>query len=304
MLFLLMSFTFTSFGVYLLGVLVPKLSGYTSAQIQAITTESPQALIRTSVLVIGLLGLLRHLLTAGVFGYLTHPRPFPYLGLSRPERPMHILLAIGIMMGSIPVLEYIQELMRYIDFGQAVRNSQAESESFMRAILTIHTTPDFLLTLLAVAIVPAVGEELFFRGVLMKFMAKATRNNMWFAILFTALFFAGVHSNPYGMFSIFLAGALLGVIYYKTGSLWPSIIAHLCFNATQIGLAFGAEQNTALKRFVASDHMPLWLVGAGLAVAVSCLLLLLKSESPLKPSWINDFDATEDDAPGIFPPQS
>lgn len=292
LLFLLMSFTFSWFGIYLVTALVKSISGFEVAEIMAVNTTSTVALVRTSLVVVGCLNLLRYCLSATVFGYLTHPNPAHYLGLHKPKS-VHVLLAICVMVGAIPLLEYIQELMHNFNFGEQVKAAQAQSEEMMKALLSLNTPGDFILTLVAMAIIPAAGEELFFRGLLMKFTAKATRNNMLFAICIVAIIFASAHTNPYGMLSIFIAGSLLGYIYYATSSLWCSIIAHMCFNAAQIAMAYSSTRSSVMQQFFKNEHMPIWLVAVSVVVSGISLYLLIRSRKPLQPSWLSDFSEQE-----------
>src|ERR1039458_7963457 len=107
----------------------------------------------------------------------------------------------------------------------------------MSSFLNMPTFAAFIRAFIVMAIIPAVGEEMFFRGIMLRFTKKLTRN-MVFSVIFTATVFALSHTNIYGFISIFLAGVLLAVIYNLTGSLWCSIVAHLFFNGFQIVVSY------------------------------------------------------------------
>ena len=85
------------------------------------------------------------------------------------------------------------------------------------------------LTLLAVAVVPAVCEELAFRGFLLSGFQRARRT--WLAVLLSAAAFGVVHIVPQQVFTATLAGLVLGWIAVKGRSLWPCVLFHLVFNA-------------------------------------------------------------------------
>lgn len=81
---------------------------------------------------------------------------------------------------------------------------------------------------LTAAVLIPVGEELFFRGLLLRgFLGRYGRMN---ALLLTALLFAIVHLNPWGLLSIFLVGLFLGWLVLRTGSLWCACLAHGVYN--------------------------------------------------------------------------
>jgi hypothetical protein len=139
-----------------------------------------------------------------------------------------------------------------------------------------------------VAVIPGIGEEFFFRGILMRF-AKQKSSNMIFPILFTSVVFAYSHSNIYGFVSILLAGILLAVIYNLTGSIWCGVIAHMLFNGSQIILAYFGNSSSAVKAFMDSNTVPYYLVAAGLLVFSGSLYLLWKNRTPLPENWTNDY---------------
>jgi membrane protease YdiL (CAAX protease family) len=288
LLFLLMIFTMSGFGVFLILTFLPKFSGYNFTQIEGLNEHSPMSLIRTSVIVQGITNLFVFLIPAWIFSYLAHPQPAKYVGLKPPGKGIQVILVLFIMLGAIPVLQMIETLISHIDFGAKVRADQAANDSLMNAFLTMPTFADFVRVFIVVAIIPAVGEEMFFRGILMRFAKKRTRT-MVFPIIFTAVIFAYVHTNIYGYLSIFLAGILLAVIYNLTGSLWCNIIGHLFFNGLTIILAYMSNSNAAIKGFLENNSMPFYYVILGAIVFCTSFYLLLKNKTPLPDNWTDDF---------------
>jgi membrane protease YdiL (CAAX protease family) len=164
----------------------------------------------------------------------------------------------------------------------------------MNAFLNIPDFYSFMRGLLIMAIIPALGEEMFFRGVLMRFVKKRSRT-MLAPILTSAALFALAHSNVYGLPSIFSAGILLAVIYYLTGSLWCSIFAHLLFNGLQVILSYAGSNNAAIKAFMSTNTVSYPLVIGSILVFCVSFYLLWKNRTPLAPNWTDDF------APGELP---
>ena len=102
-----------------------------------------------------------------------------------------------------------------------------------------------------------------------------------------------MHSNPYGMLSIFLAGLLLGGIYYLTGSLWCSIAAHACYNGLQIFLTYAAKASPTLKVIEETSSVPLSWVITGTIVFASVFYLMWKNRTPLPNNWSEDYTPEE-----------
>lgn len=93
-----------------------------------------------------------------------------------------------------------------------------------------------LLPLLAVAVlVPALCEELFFRGA---FFSAVEPQGVYAAIISSALAFALVHGDAGNVAGPFAAGLVYAYIVYFTGSVWPSIIAHFINNSLTFGINF------------------------------------------------------------------
>lgn len=292
LLFILMAFTLSSFSFWCLNMLLPKITGYSVVTIASAGVGSPYALIRASMIFQGIASAFFFLIPSLLFAYFTHPRAMPYLGFNTAKKPLHYLLAPLIMLGCIPFLTLLQSLMSLIDFGAAVKATQLQNEKLTQAFTTTHTIPELLFALFIMAVLPAIGEELFFRGVLFRFAARV-RGNIWFAAFISAAFFAAFHSNVYGLPSIFIAGMLLGGLYYFTGTIWTSIIAHFCFNGSQIVLAYVGQNNPAVKTFLENSTVPFWLVASGAVVAGALIYLLLQSRAPLPAGWTKDFDEPE-----------
>ncbi|MFI5196026.1 MAG: CPBP family intramembrane glutamic endopeptidase [Chitinophagales bacterium] len=288
LLFLLMAFTFLSSAGVIIASLLPKLAGIMPSQLGKIGPNSPAAIVSTTLIVEGVSNLCIFLLPAFLFAYLTHPQSGEYLGLRKPGKWIQPVLAILVMLGAMPVLEMIGGLISHINFGPSVKASQQANEEMMAAFLNIPSFAGFIKVFVILAIIPALGEEMFFRGVLMRF-AKKKSVNMVFPVLFTAVVFAFVHSSVYGFISIFLAGILLAVIYNLTGSLWCSILAHLFFNGSQIILSYTGNNNAAIKKYLDNTDIPYYLVAAGVIVFGISFYLLLKNKTPLPKDWAEDF---------------
>ena len=291
LLFALMAFTFISAAGVILGSLLPRF-GISAAQLSSIGPNTPIPLIESAIVVQGLSSIFVWMLPAFIFAYLAHPRPLEYLGLRAPGKIIQPVLAVLIILGAMPVLELIEGLIGQINFSPAIKAEQKANDDMMTALLTMPNFGAFIKVFVVMAIVPALGEEIFFRGILMRFLKKKN-TTMVFPVLLTAGVFALAHSQVYGLISIFLAGVLLAVIYNLTGSLWCSILAHLFFNGTQIILSYAGNNNAAIKQYMNNTEIPYYLVIGGAAVFCISFYLLIKNKTPLPPNWTNDYTIAE-----------
>jgi len=100
-------------------------------------------------------------------------------------------------------------------------------------LLMVGDAKSFLLNLLVMALLPAVSEEVFFRGYVQRVVQDWTKSPH-VAIFATAVFFSAFHLQLAGFLPRLLLGAALGYLFYWSGSLWLSITAHLANNAIAV----------------------------------------------------------------------
>ncbi len=92
---------------------------------------------------------------------------------------------------------------------------------------------EMLVAMLVIGILPAIGEELIFRGLLQKKLMSAM-NAPHVAIWLTAIIFGVFHLQFFGVLPRILLGALFGYIYYYSGNIWYPIVAHFINNGLAV----------------------------------------------------------------------
>jgi sodium transport system permease protein len=125
------------------------------------------------------------------------------------------------------------------------------------------------LVLLAVALTPAVCEEIFFRGLVLSGMSSLGRG--W-AIGVTALLFAVAHASIYRLLPTLLLGLILGYAVWKSGSILCGMVIHALNNGIMAGLALTPTLATRL--------------GFGEGAAVPPRLLALGAVTTLVGLWL------------------
>jgi len=92
---------------------------------------------------------------------------------------------------------------------------------------------ELLLALFIIAVLPAFGEEIVFRGLIQNELYRSTKNihvSIWFA----AVLFSAIHFQFFGFVPRLLLGALFGYLYYWSGNLMLAILAHFVNNAVSV----------------------------------------------------------------------
>lgn len=139
-------------------------------------------------------------------------------------------------------------LVDKIEFLKPLIALESSSERLIEGLLIMPTVPEMLSSLLVMALVPAIGEELLFRGVFQQYIGKWTRKPL-LSVFIVALLFSLAHFQVQRFLAIFLLGIVLGLLFYWTRNLWISIGAHFINNAIQVLAAYSfqdkiAEMNT------------------------------------------------------------
>lgn len=127
-----------------------------------------------------------------------------------------------------------KDLQEEIYYNQAVRD-----KSIYAYIGT--TWRSFGLNIFLLAIIPAIGEELVFRGVLQNLIAKASQK-IHLSVWFTAFLFAFIHFQFMDFLPRFFLGAAFGYVVILTGKIWYSMILHFLNNALAIFILFGIRK--------------------------------------------------------------
>ncbi len=152
------------------------------------------------------------------------------------------------------------------------------------------------LFMLLVGLVPGLVEEVFFRGYMQRRLLR--RWPPLAAILVTSLLFAVVHFDPSWMAFAFPMGVWLGVIAWRTGSIWPCIICHAAANTTTTLLGLPMDKG-GVPEWAAAVSLLLF-AGAGIVGLVAGLVTLVRRPAPVaRPPGLDLTAATAENAPEI-----
>lgn len=90
-----------------------------------------------------------------------------------------------------------------------------------------------IIAFIVIAVLPAIGEELVFRGLIQKEFYRGTKN-IHLSIWISAILFSAIHVQFFGFVPRMLLGALFGYLYYWSGSLWVAMLAHFINNGIAV----------------------------------------------------------------------
>lgn len=167
-----------------------------------------------------------------------------YFDFKMPSPKRLLVLAAALMVVSMPLLELsiiVNLKMKLpsflIDLETWMQAKEQEMERLTNLLIATTTYSGLALNLLMIAILPAIGEELLFRGALQNIFTRWL-SNPHVAIWAVAIIFSAIHVQFYGFIPRMLMGALFGYLYYWGKSIWLPILAHFVNNAYATVYAF------------------------------------------------------------------
>lgn len=166
------------------------------------------------------------------------------LGLRRLSSPWWlIIVAVALMFVSIPVTTTLTTWNEGMHLGGAfsgiekwMKELEETAQALTDKMTNVDTIGGLLLNLLVIALIPAVGEEMTFRGVIQQSLTR--RMNPHIAIILSAAIFSFFHFQFFGFLPRLFLGILLGYMFYITGSLWTSILMHFVNNGAAVTLYY------------------------------------------------------------------
>lgn len=118
-----------------------------------------------------------------------------------------------------------------------MREQEDLAADLTEKFLTMETFGAFLFNMLLIGIVPAVGEELLFRGSIQTLLHKWFKNKH-VAVIVAAFIFSFFHFQFYGLLPRWILGILLGYLYVWSGNIWYPIWGHFLNNGMQVLLLY------------------------------------------------------------------
>ena len=138
------------------------------------------------------------------------------------------------------------------------------------AMTQMKSVLDLLFAIIAVAVVPAIVEELFFRASLQKILMDWTGKS-YVAIILTAVIFSAFHFSYFGFLSRMSLGIILGIIYYYTKTIWLPMLMHFINNGIGITILYFVRNDPKKMDAVIDGNLPFyWVAVAILIVTVLC----------------------------------
>jgi membrane protease YdiL (CAAX protease family) len=160
-------------------------------------------------------------------------KPQYYLGMRAPAKGGFYLLGVLLLICSFPLEGWLGQINRDIPMPGWAIKMEEDSDRQILAFLKTDSPMGVLVNLFVIARLPAIFEELCFRGALQRILINCFKSP-WGGIIVTAILFSGFHMQFQGFLPRMFLGILLGALYWYSGSIWTSIVAHFFTNGIQV----------------------------------------------------------------------
>ncbi len=239
-------------------------------------------------------------LPALLYAKYCHHKPMVHLGLSKKPKILPALVVILVMLCCFPLVGYLQDAFKHLPFSKALSLKFDEAEkNYMKQILAIgrmNNFADYLVSLIMIALLPALFEEMIFRGALQNLCSRATKKPI-LSIVITAAVFSAIHGSYIGFLPRFVLGFVLGWMFYRTNNLWLSVVGHFVNNAIGItGLYVLHLKGQPINAASLEGQVPFLVALVGCALLYAALKLFDKvvkndidepGQERLLPDYIN-----------------
>lgn len=175
-----------------------------------------------------------------ILAWLFHHKPFSYLSIDKNPTLGQGLLITSLFLIAVPFINYLGELNSHFHLPAALKAmedwmkaSEEQAARITEAFLIMNSPGDVVVNIFMVALIPAIGEELLFRGIIQNIFSRWLKNHHA-AVWLTAILFSAMHMQFYGFIPRLMLGVMLGYLLVWSGNLWWPIIAHFINNAAAV----------------------------------------------------------------------
>jgi membrane protease YdiL (CAAX protease family) len=189
------------------------------------------------------------IIPAFLLAYIFHENYLDYLKLKKSPFLISIVLSIVTIIISIPLINYLSYLNSGINLPDSmgiledkIVEMENEAKLVMQSFLDTQTIKGLIVNLVMICILPAIGEELLFRGIFQRLFAEWTKN-IHLGVILAAVLFSFVHFQFFGFLPRFLLGIYFGYLLVWSRTIWLPVIAHFTNNTIAVMYYHFSESN-------------------------------------------------------------
>lgn len=156
------------------------------------------------------------------------------------------------------------------EFGDWAREREDQAEELTRFFTTFNSPGDFIFGVFVIALLPAIGEELVFRGMLQPEIFRFSGNHH-VAIWVSAIIFSAFHMQFFAFVPRMFLGALFGYLYLWSGNFLIPIIAHFVNNGFLVMIMYLYQKGIITADMESTEAAPWPLVISSTVVFIALM---------------------------------
>lgn len=162
-----------------------------------------------------------------------------------------------------------------------MKSTEDEAAQLTEVFMNMPTVGGFLFNMLMIALLPAIGEEFMFRGLIQR-LIKEWLDNIHVAIFISAFLFSAMHMQFYGFVPRMMLGVIFGYLFFWSGSIWVPVCAHFVNNGSAVIFAYLSQDGILsgdYEDFGATENTFLIIVSGLMITGLLFFVYRLKPES-------------------------
>jgi membrane protease YdiL (CAAX protease family) len=190
-------------------------------------------------------------LPALVMAYLFEDEGLLFLKLKHNILPLVLLLSALLVFACCPIINVLASFNQKLQLPESMSalqdwivRSERNASELTNLFLFADSYAGLLVNMLVMAVLPAIGEEMLFRGVLQQYCIKLSKNEH-VGIWITAIVFSAFHMQFLGFLPRVFLGLVLGYLFFYTKNLWYPIVFHFVNNGMSVLFFYYKQQGTS-----------------------------------------------------------
>lgn len=157
-------------------------------------------------------------------------KPVQWLRMDKKLNWKQAVLAVVFMLVAVPCINLLLWLNEKIPMPDLLTQFSSVAEELTKKLIVAENAEQMVVNLFVIALMPALCEEICFRGTIQQYI----KSNPHVAIWVAAIIFSAIHMQFEGFIPRMLMGAAFGYMFYWSGNLWMPVLAHFTNNAFSV----------------------------------------------------------------------
>jgi len=223
------------------------------------------------------------IIPALLLGYLFEQNSWKYLHAKSAGNAYLYLFVFLLMFLSLPFINWLVDINEMMKLPASLKgiedwmkNAEEQAGKLTETFLSGKSFGNFMFNIFMIGILPAVGEEFMFRGLIQRLL-KDWLKNIHVAIFITAFLFGAMHLQFYGLLPRMILGVIFGYLFYWSGSIWVPVFAHFVNNSGAIIVSYLTNLGLISQKYQDFGSTGnVFLIILSMLMTVSCLFMVYR----------------------------